>query len=306
MKTFITITMMVAMLWARAQGVVIAESESTADPSAILDVQSTEKGVLLPRLTEQQRLLIESPVDGLIVFQSNAEEGFYFFNGNEWNRLTSSKDESSKITDSGSGEVITVSERTAINEWTSSAAREISSAGRGKVITQEELDSIYNRMSYPKYSIIKDVKSPGSYGGVFASGDWQTRTLNTVEGDNSFVTLSGGTTGIDGTATSFTLDKGTYFIEAFVPAYYISRHSARLYSITNNKVLSIGSAEYVSNSGSGVNSWSRIFTSVELETETSFEIQHKCSSSGGEAGMGTYGGSGVEEVYTTVKITKTY
>jgi len=38
------------------------------DNSAMLDVKSTEKGLLLPRMTSGQRNAIPSPVDGLIIF----------------------------------------------------------------------------------------------------------------------------------------------------------------------------------------------------------------------------------------------
>ena len=44
---------------------------SAADPSAGLDVKFTDKGVLLPRMTFDQRNSIASPAEGLMVFCTN-------------------------------------------------------------------------------------------------------------------------------------------------------------------------------------------------------------------------------------------
>lgn len=46
--------------------------------SAQLEIQSTSKGILIPRMTAAQRALIASPANGLLVFQTDASTGFYF------------------------------------------------------------------------------------------------------------------------------------------------------------------------------------------------------------------------------------
>ena len=68
-----------------AQGVIISEDQA-ADPSpdAILEVESTTKGLLLPRMTLAQRNSIVSPSEGLLIYQNNGIEGFYYFDGNIW------------------------------------------------------------------------------------------------------------------------------------------------------------------------------------------------------------------------------
>jgi uncharacterized protein (TIGR02145 family) len=43
---------------------------TTPDPSAVLDIRSTEKGVLLPRLTTAQRDAVSSPATGLTIFNT--------------------------------------------------------------------------------------------------------------------------------------------------------------------------------------------------------------------------------------------
>lgn len=53
------------------------------DISAILDIRSTDKGILIPRLTNAQRDAIPSPATSLLIF--NTEEGAYqFYTGTEW------------------------------------------------------------------------------------------------------------------------------------------------------------------------------------------------------------------------------
>lgn len=67
--------------YASAQNVGINTDASTADNSAMLDVKSTEKGMLIPRMTAAQRNLIASPATGLLVYQTDGTSGFYFNQG---------------------------------------------------------------------------------------------------------------------------------------------------------------------------------------------------------------------------------
>jgi hypothetical protein len=57
---------------------------------AVLDLQSTNKGFLIPRMTEAQRLLIGggSGVPALLVYQIDAVIGFYFYDGVGWRAIT--------------------------------------------------------------------------------------------------------------------------------------------------------------------------------------------------------------------------
>jgi hypothetical protein len=66
------------------------------DPSAQLDVSSTNKGFLVPRLTATQRTAISRPAAGLLVYQTEAPVGFYFFSEGKW-KLLGEQDLSSKL-----------------------------------------------------------------------------------------------------------------------------------------------------------------------------------------------------------------
>jgi hypothetical protein len=52
-------------------------SDPTADASAIVDFQSTTKGFLPPRMTTAQRVAIASPINGLIVFDTDVQNLCY-------------------------------------------------------------------------------------------------------------------------------------------------------------------------------------------------------------------------------------
>lgn len=67
-----------------AQSVSVNTTAAVADTSAILDVSSTTKGLLIPRMTAVQRNAIVTPATGLLVYQTDGSGGFYYFNGTSW------------------------------------------------------------------------------------------------------------------------------------------------------------------------------------------------------------------------------
>jgi uncharacterized protein (TIGR02145 family) len=70
---------------ANAQSVAINTDGSTANASAILDLKSTNQGLLPPRMTETQRNAISAPAAGLIVYCTNCGAGeSQYYNGTSW------------------------------------------------------------------------------------------------------------------------------------------------------------------------------------------------------------------------------
>lgn len=66
------------------QGVAITTDGTSPDNSAMLDIKSTSKGILVPRMTAAQRTAIITPANGLLIYQTDGTAGFYFFNGSSW------------------------------------------------------------------------------------------------------------------------------------------------------------------------------------------------------------------------------
>jgi hypothetical protein len=59
-----------------------------ADASAILDVQSTTKGVRMPNMTTTQKNAISSPAAGLMVFDTTLSK-LCVYSGAAWQTITS-------------------------------------------------------------------------------------------------------------------------------------------------------------------------------------------------------------------------
>jgi len=71
------------------QGVAINTDGTNPDNSAMLDIKSTVKGILIPRLTALQKSAIATPAAGLLIYQTDGTAGFYYFNGSAWSPLSS-------------------------------------------------------------------------------------------------------------------------------------------------------------------------------------------------------------------------
>ncbi len=71
-----------------AQGVAINEDGTNADASSMLDVKSTSAGMLIPRMTQTQRDAIGTPATSLLIYQTNNDPGYYYYDGSVWVRLS--------------------------------------------------------------------------------------------------------------------------------------------------------------------------------------------------------------------------
>lgn len=70
-----------------AQNVGINATGAAPNGSAMLDVSSTNSGMLIPRMTQAQRNAIGAPATSLLIYQTNANPGFYYWDGAQWVRL---------------------------------------------------------------------------------------------------------------------------------------------------------------------------------------------------------------------------
>ena len=88
-KTLILLSILTSFV-ASAQSIEINPNGGT-NASAILDLKSTTKGFLLPRMTNDQMRAIPSPAQGLLVFCTNCGTNgdYYFYKGTDWVTLGS-------------------------------------------------------------------------------------------------------------------------------------------------------------------------------------------------------------------------
>ncbi len=68
----------------------VAIGATAPESSAQLEVKSTDKGFLPPRMTEAQRDNISTPATGLIICQTDGTAGLYQYSGTAWKAIGSS------------------------------------------------------------------------------------------------------------------------------------------------------------------------------------------------------------------------
>ena len=67
-------------------GVAINNDATRANPSAMLEVKSFDKGMLVPRMNSTQRTAIATPAKGLLVFDITTNT-FWFYSGSTWTEV---------------------------------------------------------------------------------------------------------------------------------------------------------------------------------------------------------------------------
>ncbi len=83
-KQLLLVAFLTTTVVATAQNVGINATGASPHASALLDVAATNKGVLIPRMTQAQRDAITSPATGLLIYQTNGTAGFYYYTGSTW------------------------------------------------------------------------------------------------------------------------------------------------------------------------------------------------------------------------------
>src|SRR6478735_2539172 len=81
----LTIILVFSIQISFAQNLAINTDGSKANPNAIVDIKSTTKGLLIPRMTTSQRLLIPQ-TNGLLVYDTNTKS-FWYSDGDSWKSL---------------------------------------------------------------------------------------------------------------------------------------------------------------------------------------------------------------------------
>jgi len=104
MKYFLIIILIFSIMGIHAQnGVAISTSNSaTPDASAILDVQSTTQGMLVPRMNKADRDAITAAT-GLLIYQTDNTPGFYYYDGSNWKAIGTGNSNVDEIKDLSDG-----------------------------------------------------------------------------------------------------------------------------------------------------------------------------------------------------------
>jgi hypothetical protein len=147
---------------------------------------------------------------------------------------------------------------------------------------------------FDSYAVIADVKSSGTAGGTFSTGNWRTRDLNTeIVDTDGIVSIS---------SNQFTLQAGSYLINAISSAYKISNTVLKLYNITDSSDTAFGMTGYIPNTENNQTNI-HLTTRFTISGAKVFELQQAGAGSENTYGMGVNHSFG-SEIYTIIEIYK--
>lgn len=153
--------------------------------SSLLEIKSTSKGVLIPRMTLAQRNAIAAPATSLMIYQTDNTPGFYYYSGKAWINVGYWKGNATGSTIYTNGKV---------GIGTSSPGYRLSVQDSGNAIYATSLGGGYG--VYATSTFLGVFGSGGSYG-IYGSGSYG-------------VYGAGGTYGVYGYGTYGMYGSGTY------------------------------------------------------------------------------------------------
>jgi hypothetical protein len=215
---------------------------TTPHASAKLDITSTDKGFLPPRMSSSQRTGISNPAAGLMVYQTDGTAGLYYYNGSAWiyiinsttNVLSVVNGGTGTTTSTGTGSVVLNTNATLANPILTTPTLGVASG------TSLSLTATTTGTSTSTGALIVS-GGVGIAGQIFAGGIQNTPIGNTTPNSGAFTSLSatgnltGGnssTSNISGFAANITSTSANYSITSADNGKVIQSTSASAITIT--------------------------------------------------------------------------
>lgn len=154
---------------------------TTPDASAKLDITSTSKGFLVPRMTSTQKTAISLPANGLLIYQTDAPTGFYVNTGTSaspaWLRVSTDWTKSGTDISFTTGNVSTSGNLTGGNATSSKLSgfgALVNAKSSGFTLAASDNGSVINMNSATAVTIIIPTGLPDGFNCmVFQSGTGQ-------------------------------------------------------------------------------------------------------------------------------------
>jgi hypothetical protein len=213
-----------------------------------LDVTSTDKGFLPPRMTSSQRTSIQSPAAGLMVYQTDGTAGLYYYNGSAWiyiinsstNVLSVVNGGTGTTTSTGTGSVVLNTNATLANPTLTSPTLGVASG------TSLALSGSTSSTS-PSSGALTVAGGFGVAGQIYAGGIQNTPIGNTNASSGSFTTIvasgnitaTGNLTGGNSNSSSISGFAGNLFAPTLTSNAYTVQPS------DNGKILTFNNASNV-------------------------------------------------------------
>lgn len=144
---------------------------------------------------------------------------------------------------------------------------------------------------YDAYCCVRDVKAEETDAGSFVSGAWRTRDINDEHVDAK------GIISID--SNQITLATGTYRCAIYAPAHRCHRNRIRLYNVSDTIEILLGLSNYSIDTSGGQHG-AFLMGHFTLASPKVLEVQHQCSTTRNNDGLGRKAGFG-DEIYTTAE-----
>lgn len=234
-------------------------STTTPNTSAQLDVNSTNKGFLPPRMTQSQRNNIATPATGLLIYQTDNTPGFYYYNGSAWAQGIGPTGATGPSGPSG----------LAVPAWTSAGLISFGATTTAPTLgTTTENNMSYRQLGQKEWEVVMALKTTGS-GASVGNGDYLFTLPNGLSFDltlpwQTAYALNIGSASVDfqryaiPSSSGYMAGGSLLSINLFIVPYSSTKYRVIIYY--SGAIQAWGSSYFALNTNMGAN-WTFKFTS---------------------------------------------
>jgi hypothetical protein len=203
MNFSIRLTIALLCFWVQNNFAQVGIGTNAPHTSAMLEVSSTSKGFLPPRMTAAQRSNITSPVEGLLVYQTDGDKGLYQYQSAQWMRCKNESSAPIKVfTTKNTAQSIPSGVNTTLTSWATPTINNSSGAWNAtngvftaprdmKIFVSANLVYASHATGNNEYSLTFFVNGTGVSCQAFEFGYNQTRFLP-INGAQGIIELESG------------------------------------------------------------------------------------------------------------------
>ncbi len=277
MKQLLLIFVALYFITTTSQAQNVGIGTASPDASAMLDITSSNKGLLIPRVTLANRPA--TPATGLLIYQTDGTTGFYFYSGTAWVPLANGSSTNGTVTNvTGTAPLTITNNSTTPNisisqangttngflssaDWTTFNNKQ-NALTNANATTSGILSSADWTTFNNKQNALTNANATTS--GILSSADWTTfnNKQNALTNDNA--TTSGILSSADWSIfnNKFSLPSLTAGSLLFADGSGITQNNSKLFWDNTNEKLSIGKNTTAgtlsvnsANTGGGSNEW---------------------------------------------------